>query len=116
METSATVSRINGTESTCPLVLDEDTILATNDLGNQFPLPVRINNPFGFNLLSGFWGKVVMYHFIGFLKETHFLHRDRSARIAFYAAGTMTFLQVATEEHLEEVKRNKGVEDFKHRS
>jgi hypothetical protein len=55
-----------------------------------------------------------MHYLVGFLKEPYLFHRDRGTCITFYATGSMTLLQVTTKEHLEEVKRNEGVENLKH--
>jgi hypothetical protein len=114
METPTTVSGINRTEGTSPLVFHKYAVLASDNLSHQFTILIRIHHPFCFDLLLGFWREVIMHHFVGLLKEPHFFHRDRGTCITFYATGSVTLLQVTAEEHLEEVEGNEGVEDFKH--
>ena len=104
MKTSATIGGIDGAEGTSSFVLDKNTVLATNDLSDQFPIFVRIDDPFCLNLLLGIRREVVMNHLISFLKQPYFFHCDGSTGITFNAAGTMTLLQVTTEEYFEEVE------------
>ena len=90
VEASATVSGIDGTESACSIVFDESTVLAMNDLGNQFALLIGIDHSFILDLLLSFWRKVIVQHLVSFFKEFHFFQRDGGTCVTFNAAGTMT--------------------------
>ena len=114
METSAAISGINGTEGTSSLVLDKNTILATDNLGDEFAVFVRIDDPFCLNLLLSIRSEVVMDHLISLLKKSNFFHRDGSTGIAFHAASSVALFQVTAEEYFEEVEGYEGVENFKH--
>ncbi len=90
METSAAVGGVDGTESACSIVFDESTVLAMNDLGNQFALLIGIDHSFILDLLLSFWRKVIVQHLVSFFKEFHFFQRDGGTCVTFNAAGTMT--------------------------
>ena len=116
VELATTVGRINGTEGTCPFMLDEDTVFAIDDLGNKFTVFIRIYNSFAIDELLGIGGKVIpngrgLY---GLFKQFHFFDGDGGTSISFDAASSMTLGEVAAEEGFEEVERNEGVENFKH--
>ena len=114
METSATIGGVDGAESASSFIFHEHAVLAVDDLGDEFPILVGIDDAFRFYLLLGFGREVVVEGLVGFLEEFHLFHRDGRTGIAFDATGTVAFFQVAAEEYFEEVERDEGVEDFKH--
>lgn len=114
METTATIGGVDGTEGTSSFIFHEHAVLAVDDLGDEFPILVGIDDAVCLYLLLGFGREVVVDGLVGFLEEFHLFHRDGCTGIAFDAAGTVAFFQVAAEEYFEEVERDEGVEDFKH--
>ena len=114
METTATIGGVDGAESASSFIFHEHAVLTVDDLGDEFPVLVGIDDAFCLYLLLGFGREVVVDGLVGFLKQFHLFHRNWSTSIAFDAAGTVAFFQVAAEEYFEEVERDEGVEDFKH--
>src|SRR5574344_808584 len=114
MKASIAIGRINGAESTCPLVLDKHTIFLIDNLGDKFAITVGIDHAFTLNLLDCLRGEIIVYCLISLFKQGYFIGGDWRASISFYATGTVTLIEVATEKDLEEVERHECAKYFYH--